>query len=91
MHNVEVLTEAIIIRAVNDYRRCLRGKPLEGERGPSKYHKKGLEEFFLSDWFALMTKVNGQELMNKLQEEYELEIRNRKNRKTQRTYAIFRQ
>ena len=58
----EDLANAIVLLAAKDYRQALRRKgcnPLRRE----------LERFFCSRWFDCLTKLDGKELMHKLQEE----------------------
>jgi hypothetical protein len=52
------LANAIILQAVKDYRLCSRSAPA-GE----------IERFFLSDWFEVLTRLDGQVLLSKLRKE----------------------
>lgn len=68
------LADAIVLQAVSDYRRALR-------HGVFKYYGKKVdfvtdcESFFTSDWFRMLTRLNGKHLMRKLKEEYENECK----------------
>lgn len=68
----EELANAIILQAVDDYRRLLRGKPIKLGKHQS-VTIKSLDEFFLSDWFYILTKIDGQTIINKLRREYKNE------------------
>lgn len=65
----EELANAIIIQAAKDYRAALRGR---GYSGKTPYGViKDCEKFFKSEWFTILSKVNGTMLMNKLRKEYQ--------------------
>lgn len=66
------LANAIILQAVSDYRKSLRGIKACHYQSV-EYMKKDCEEFFESEYFTILTKTNGRQLMRKLQEEYENE------------------
>ena len=70
----ENLAIAIVAQAVDDYRRLLRGKRII-DKCKLNVTIKNLEEFFLSDWFHLLTNVDGQTIINKLRREYENECK----------------
>ena len=56
--NYQRLAEAIIVQAVKDYRR-------------SRNHQSqnSIESFFRSDWFATLSRLDGEILINKLRKE----------------------
>ena len=65
----ESLANSVILQAVKDYR---------GARKKAKYHPKNkdaklmiadCESFFRSDWFAVLTSIDGEMLLKKLKEE----------------------
>ena len=61
------LAEAIILRAVEDYRHTnsrLRAKP-EDDRLQKR--KEEIEEFFRSSWFQVLTDLNGRQLLHQIQ------------------------
>ena len=58
MDPYEELANAIVLRAVKDYRMA---------KSPDQ--KKKLEEFFLSDWYKVLTSLDGAMLLQKLKEE----------------------
>lgn len=63
------LSNAIILKAVEDYR--LTNKQIKEEpedlRLPSQ--KAEIEEFFLSAWFRVLTDLDGKQLLRRLQAE----------------------
>ena len=56
--NYEKLANAIILQAVRDYRNCC-----------SYQMRCSIERFFRSDWFMVLTNLDGEKLIKKLQEE----------------------
>jgi len=54
----EDLASAIILRAVKDYRRSYNSRELED-----------IEGFFRSDWFGVLTNIDGEMLIRRLREE----------------------
>lgn len=75
------LAHAIIMQAVEDYRKLLRGIPIK-DNITNKISIKECEEFFLSDWFYTLTNVDGQTIINNLRREY-LNERKANSRNTQ--------
>ena len=65
----EELANAIIIQAVKDYRTALRGHRVVGRTPYGTI--KDCEKFFKSEWFKILSKVDGRLLMSKLKKEYE--------------------
>ena len=82
----EELANAIIIQAVKDYRAALRDKKKSHQE--LREHKiRECEKFFRSEWFEILTKLNGELLLNRLQEEYQNESNSRSaNRKIRRNH-----
>lgn len=65
----ENLANAIILRAVKDYRRtlkCLRRNP---QNRSAQADKAEIERFFHSQWYSALTNVNGEMLIRSLQKE----------------------
>ena len=56
------LSNAIILSAVDDYRKALAGK----EPG---WVISDCERFFLSEWFSILTNLDGKTLLDKLKNE----------------------
>ena len=75
--NWEDLANAIIIQQAEDYRKCRRilRRRNRRKRTPEKVRKEAanriqeIELFFLSDWFCLLTKVDGGMILERLKKE----------------------
>ena len=63
------LANAIILQAVHDYRKALKILKRYPRYKAALEEKKRDEEFFQSEWYSHLTKVDGKRLMKKLQEE----------------------
>lgn len=61
------LAQAIIVKAADDYRSALRGDGY-GNYSASQV-KAECERFFRSAWFEVLTKIDGEVLIEKLQQE----------------------
>lgn len=61
------LANAIVKQAVEDYRNALRGRGAEGHS--AKYTRKECESFFRSEWFDLLTNVDGELIIEKVKGE----------------------
>ncbi|MCC8106431.1 MAG: hypothetical protein LIO99_10600 [Clostridiales bacterium] len=69
MDAYESLANAIILRAVRDYRDALK-KPARGRENTSAEDtKRECERFFRSQWYSALTSVDGEMLIRKLNEE----------------------
>ena len=64
----EELANAIIIQAVKDYRAILKRKR-PSHKDLHEHKKQECEDFFHSEWFSILTKVDGDLLMRRIQEE----------------------
>lgn len=65
----ENLANAIILQAVKDWRSAVRTLKKRTRYDPAKQIKEECERFFLSDWFEVLTSVDGRLLLRKLKEE----------------------
>lgn len=65
------LANAIILQAVEDYRKWT--KEYSGSREDRKLRKSlaELKEFFRSEWFAILTDLDGEQLLARLKSELE--------------------
>jgi hypothetical protein len=63
------LANAIILQAVHDYRKALKILKRYPRCEAALIEKKRDEEFFTSEWYSHLTKVDGRRLMKRLQEE----------------------
>lgn len=67
----ENLANAIILQAVKDYRKALKALKTNPKSRSAKADKNTLERFFRSQWYTCLTSVDGEMLIEKLQEEVE--------------------
>ena len=65
----EGLAGAIILQAVEDYRRINQRLMKKPDDLKLQSQKAEIEEFFISSWFAVLTDVNGRRLLHRLQDE----------------------
>ncbi len=65
----ENLANAIILRAVKDYRIAQKRLKKDPRNGKELYAKREIERFFRSDWYASLTAVAPEELIKRLKEE----------------------
>ena len=75
---MQELANAIVLQAVEDYRNALDGKSYESNLPPEVVVER-LEKFFRSNYFALLTKVKGEYLIEKLKEEHREKVERREN------------
>ena len=61
------LSNAIILSAVDDYRKARAGERVAGKE-PS-WVISDCERFFLSEWFTVLTNLDGKTLLDKLKKE----------------------
>ena len=70
MHDIwQDLANAIIIQAAKDYRRALRTLKAYPSHGNAQRIKTEVEQFFRSDWYAAMSRVDGEVLLRRLNAE----------------------
>ena len=60
------LANAIVLSAVKDYRKALKRLKKFPWDEPSRIMKKECERFFRSGWFAVLTSIDGEVLIEKL-------------------------
>ena len=65
----EMLANAIVLQAVEDYRRALRKLKSNPEYGPALYTKRAVERLFRSRWYGELTNVDPDILLNELKKE----------------------
>lgn len=65
----ERLANAIIIQASNDYRLVLRKKKGNPRNSEANREVNEIERFFRSEWYQVLTTVDGEYLMNKIRQE----------------------
>lgn len=67
--NYQNLANAIVLSAVTDYRKALHILFLYPKDKVAKSEKKQIEQFFRSGYYKLLTSVDGEMLISKLNEE----------------------
>lgn len=65
----ENLANAIILQAVKDYREALSRYYLHREKVSYGHDKESIERFFRSGWFGVLTTLDPELLIRKLNEE----------------------
>lgn len=65
----ERLANAIVLRAVKDYRDALKRLKKHPKNGSASYTKREVERFFHSDWYASLIAVDPEMLIGKLKGE----------------------
>lgn len=69
MNGYQVLANAIILQAAKDYRDALERLRYSPDDKSAKHDKLSIEKFFRSDWFCILSNLNGELLLKKLKEE----------------------
>lgn len=67
--NYENLANAIVLQAARDYRQILRWMRQHPDSKRAKSDAAALERFFHSQWYELLTNLDGDVLIAKLREE----------------------
>lgn len=67
--NYENLANAIILQAVKDYRTALKCLVMNPNNRSAQSDKAEVERFFRSQWYSVLTSVDGEMLIRSLQEE----------------------
>ncbi len=65
----ENLANAIVLLAVKDYRSARKRQKYHPKNKEAKLIIEDCERFFRSDWFGVLTSVDGKALLRKLKEE----------------------
>ena len=65
----QMLANAIIIQAADDYRVALRRLMLNRMSREYMRVKEDCESFFQSEWFEVLTNLDGKTIMNRIQKE----------------------
>lgn len=66
MTNWQDLANGIIVQAAEEYRKCLRSRR---SRKETQEKMREIEWFFRSDWFHLMTDLDGEMILERLRKE----------------------
>ena len=67
--NWEELANAVILQAVEDYRRARKRLKACPDQKAAKGVLRETKRFFRSRWFAQLTDISGEQLLEKLKEE----------------------
>lgn len=67
------LANHVVLQAVDDYRKALRGSTCYGYYGTPEEMIQDCERFFKSSYFQLLTNLDEEHLIHKLKEEYRRE------------------
>lgn len=67
--NYENLANAIILQAVKDYRMALKSLKANPRNRDALADRNEIERFFRSQWFTVLTSVDGEMLIRSLKEE----------------------
>lgn len=65
----ENLAQVVILQAVKDYRTARKELKYHPKNKGTKLMIEDCERFFRSEWFGVLTSVDGQMLLRRLQEE----------------------
>lgn len=65
----QMLANAIIIKAADDLRTSLRNLKVNPQHKESLRTLKECEKFFQSEWYKVLTKVDGEMILRKIREE----------------------
>ena len=69
LDSLTALANAIIVQAAKDYRRALRKQKKDPGNVSAKIPIEEAEQFFRSEWYRLLTTVDGETLIKQLREE----------------------
>lgn len=72
MEPYESLANGIIEQAVKDYREALQRLDHHPEKNDYKAEVNSIEHFFCSDWYQMLTDLDGNLLMRKVREKLEV-------------------
>lgn len=67
--NYESLANAVILQAVKDYRMALKCLQANPRNRTAIADKDDVERFFRSQWFSVLTSIDGETLIRSLNEE----------------------
>ncbi len=69
MNPYKELANAIIVQAVKDCRDAVERLRYTPDDKSAQRDKRSIERFFRSEWFSILTDLNGELLLKKLKEE----------------------
>ena len=71
LHNWQELANAIILRAVEDYRRAHYRNRMRPHQAETLREIRCIEQFFCSEWFEVLCTLDGQKLLHDLKKQME--------------------
>ncbi len=71
IHNWQELANAIILRAVEDYRHAHDRNRLRPHQAETLREICSIEQFFCSEWFEVLCNLDGKRLLSDLKKELE--------------------
>jgi hypothetical protein len=72
MSPYQAIANAVVEQAVKDYRQALKAVSLNSRNREAKAIVSECEAFFRSDWYGVLTGLDGEMLMAKIREETEV-------------------
>ena len=79
--NYNILVNAIIVQAVDDYRRCQKKLKKKPEDVKARHEIDKIEEFFRSEWFEFLSDIDPEKIIKRLKEEGNEQTGTRPNKK----------
>lgn len=80
----ENLANAIVLRAVRDYRKAVKTLQEKPRNKKAKEEIRSIEKFIKSEWFDVLTKINPEKLLESLH----MEVKDERKRKRIFTKSI---
>ena len=80
----ENLANAIVLRAVKDYRKAVKTLQKKPRNKKAKEEIRSIEKFIKSEWFGVLTKINPEKLLESLH----MEVKDERKRKRIFTKSI---
>ncbi len=74
MEPYQELANAIILQAVKDYRQALKYYYLRPHKKAYQQDVEELERFFTSEWFMVLSELDGQSLMDRVRKMVRMEV-----------------
>ena len=74
MDPYQALANAIIEQAVKDYRKALKIDYLHPQKQQYRQEVEDLERFFTSQWFELLTNLDGRSIMTRVRRMVKMEV-----------------
>ena len=69
LDSLYILANAIIVQAAKDYRQALRKQKKDPDNASALLCIEDVEQFFRSDWYRILTTVDGELLIREIRKE----------------------